>query len=157
MIIENSMAYEMNIPKNSPANILYIGSLFSKLIFAGYFLFKNHQTSCIADPKWEDLISERTLNRNLVDRLKLIPNKLELSEIQNPCLFLNKFFYHKSLKKWIKHWNILMEFCISDDSLRNGYDDYLIEDANLFEGFLEACYLIYVRDFQFKTPEDENY
>ncbi len=156
MIIKNSMTYEMNISKNTPANIIYTGSEFSKLIFVGYFLFKNHQTVPVAEPKWENLISERTLNRNLIDRLKLIPSKLELSEIQNPCLFINRFFYHKSLKKWIKHWNVIMEFCISNDSLRNGYDAYLIDDIEMYESLLEACYLIYVRDFQVKTLQDEN-
>lgn len=156
-IIQNSMTYEMNIPKNSPSNILFIGSLFSKLIFTGYFLFKNHQTSSISDPKWEDLISDRTLNRNLIYKLKLIPTKLELSEIQNPGLFINKFFYHKSLKKWIKHLNILMEFSISNDSLRNGYDEYLVDDVHMFEGLLEACYLIYVRDFQQKEMNNEDH
>lgn len=157
VILKNAFSYNISFPKESPGSLVYFGSQFNKLIFASFYLFRKHQNINIENPEWKDLIDKKSIESEteLLDRIPFLPNSLSKAEIKNPNLFLNSFFYHKSLKKWIKHWNVLLEFSISKTSLL-GYDDLYLNDSKHFLGLLEACYLIYVREFQRKTLEDEN-
>ncbi|MGY6545180.1 MAG: hypothetical protein ACXIU2_10290, partial [Cyclobacteriaceae bacterium] len=146
-----------SFPKESPGSLLYFGSQFNKLIFASFYLFRKHQNINIENPEWKDLIDKKSIESEteLLDRIPFLPNSLSKEEIKNPNLFLNSFFYHKSLKKWIKHWNVLLEFSIRKTSLI-GYDDIYLIDSKYFLGLLEACYLIFVREFQPNHQTDEN-
>lgn len=157
VVLKNAFSCNISFPKESPGSLLFFGSQFNKLIFASFYLFRKHKNSTVDNPDWQDLIDQGSIKSrtDLLDRIQFLPRSLSKSEVQNPNLFLNSFFYHKSLKKWIKHWNVLLEFSISKTSLR-GYDDFYENDSKYFLGLLEACFLIYVRDFQHKTLEDEN-
>ncbi|MGY6744928.1 MAG: hypothetical protein ACXIUQ_19505 [Cecembia sp.] len=151
VVLKNAFSCNISFPKESPGSLLFFGSQFNKLIFASFYLFRKHKNSTLDNPDWQDLIDQGSIKSktDLLDRIHFLPKSLSKSEVQNPNLFLNSFFYHKSLKKWIKHWNVLLEFSISNISLKE-FHEFDEKQTKWLFGLLEANYLIYVRDFQKK-------
>ncbi|KEO75241.1 hypothetical protein [Anditalea andensis] len=145
----NAMADSVDFSVESPGSQVFFGSRFFQLLFAAHYIFENFDPGTVAAPEWEDLIDPIALELNpcLLERLAFLPSHLQSDEIQSPGLFINKFFYKKPLKKWLKQWNITLDFGLCNESICYGYDIKYIVDFKLYNGLLEACYLIYTRHF----------
>lgn len=157
LVLTHAFSWDVSFQQKSPASWIYFGSHVKKLIFASFYLFKQQSKRAIPQPSWEDLLDTRFLKSNphLLDRVNLLPKYLSKEEIQNPTTFLTSFFYRKSLKKWCKLWNVIVEFSIGNTSLKE-YDEYDELESRCFLGLLEACYLLYVRDFQQNEMNNED-
>ncbi|AFL86160.1 hypothetical protein Belba_3669 [Belliella baltica DSM 15883] len=158
MILANTIKVPISYGLKSAGSILYFASYFQKLIYTAHYMFLNHNSTPIQNPDWSDLLDNRALEKNplLIDRISFLPQALKLEEIQNPMLYLNRFFYHKTVKIWSKQWNIILDFSLSNSNIMESIDDDLFEDIAFYPGLLEACYLIFVRDFNTKPKANEN-
>lgn len=157
LVISNAFSSKPTFNKHSPSSLLFFGSQFAKLLNLSFNVCQSPRKSTIEELTIESIIDHKLekLNPSFLSKVLLLPNYLNQEQLKDPYLFLNSFFYHKTLKKWVKYWNILLEFSISKTSLKE-YEKFDERECKWLFGLIEATYLIYVRDFQQKEKSHED-
>ncbi|MCE7054415.1 hypothetical protein LZF95_07010 [Algoriphagus sp. AGSA1] len=153
-IFEYVVQENPSFTSHSPGTILYAGAEFLRIVYIGYFLYRETNFPACPTPHWDELILKRDKkNATLfINRINLLPRFLSQEQIIDPYLFLKDFYYRRKCPVWARRWNEIIEesfsdiTCLEPDALQEFQDDF--QD---FHKLLEATYLLYVRHFKLKN------
>ncbi len=148
IILHASVSPEPTLYRNSPCDHIFRSGQWIKLLHCAHYLYKHSEISPPETVKIKHLLLPKTIlsGETLESKIQYLPKTLNGEEIRDPRLVLNLFFDKRSLKKWIKLWNLWREEGLSD---YNGLDEEdiegALEDYDLLCKLQDACYLLYIR------------
>ena len=108
---------------------------------AKYKAVKKQCLGRILQWKWHSVaLQERALKGSELTRSKIAINLFQLCEIQQPCYFQQRFFWHKKLEEEEAYWLSLQSMQEAELSLQS------MQDSRLTEGhfFLGLCQVGFV-------------